>query len=491
MSEELTDSQLTRISGMITQRIGLRFPPDRWSDLARGLKEAARELGLTDFSTWIDLLTSTEPTYTQLQVLANQLTVGETYFFRQPEVFAALRENILPRMLSQARAKDRVLRIWSAACSTGEEPYSLAILLSELLPDVAEWDAKILATDVNSHSLARAAKGIYSQWSFRETADAVRDRYFAKVAPNQFELQPRIREMVRFRQHNLVEQSFPNADGRGFDLIFCRNALMYFSGEWQEALTAQFSAALKPGGRMVFGPCDAPANARQYFEPDPDAASVLIPRRGIRQPNTTSPNLSLFSDQENISLSETAQPQSTPSGWSTTEKAQSISLTSADEPPLSVPNAENVSSLSEVESRDPGQGETAPRDVDTSAEARAAADRGELATALEACDRSLAANKLNPRLHFLRSCILQELGRTAEAEAALRRVLYIEPNFVMAHYALGLLLQERAPLLALRHLREATRILGSRIPGEVAEESDGLTVGRLHAVIDETLSRVS
>src|SRR5260221_12605129 len=136
-----------QLSELIAERMGLHFPPERWADLERGLAGAAKEFGLTDAAGCVDWLLSRALTRPQLEVLASHLTVGETYFFREKKTFDVLAESVLPDLVRARRASERRLRIWRAACCTGEEPYSLAILLQQVIPDLADWQGTDLAPD--------------------------------------------------------------------------------------------------------------------------------------------------------------------------------------------------------------------------------------------------------------------------------------------------------------------------------------------------------
>lgn len=157
-----------------------------------------------------------------------QLTIGETYFFRNAAHFAALRERVLPELLER-RAGVGSLRLWSAGCATGEEPYSLAMALADALPASPPWQVSILATDLNPQFLERARAALYGAWSFRETRDELRERCFTPEGPR-WRLRPELRRQVLFARLNLAEASYPAvANGTvALDLIFCRNVTIYF-----------------------------------------------------------------------------------------------------------------------------------------------------------------------------------------------------------------------------------------------------------------------
>ena len=154
------------------------------------------------------------------------LTNGETYFFRDRGVFSLLRNTILPELIERNRAR-RSLRIWCAGCSTGEEPFSIALLLDLLLPDSKSWDIAILGTDINEEALAKAAQGIYSTWSFRLMDDDLRDSYF-KYEADGWKIADSLKKMVSFQYGNILEAGRVSLGGRvgDFDLLICRNVFI-------------------------------------------------------------------------------------------------------------------------------------------------------------------------------------------------------------------------------------------------------------------------
>ncbi|MBI4418221.1 MAG: chemotaxis protein CheR, partial [Ignavibacteriales bacterium] len=179
MVETVEDELLARFSALVSERMGLSFPKERWGDLERGITSAAQELGLRGPEAAINWFLSSHPDVKRTEILASHLTVGETYFFRDAKSFQALEEHVLPALIA-SRRQDKRLRIWSAGCCTGEEPYSIAILLQSLLHDIREWTITLLATDINPRFLRKATEGVYGEWSFRDTPAWAKERYFTK-----------------------------------------------------------------------------------------------------------------------------------------------------------------------------------------------------------------------------------------------------------------------------------------------------------------------
>ena len=256
MKQTLPREALQASSTLVSERLGLHFPEPRWGDLSRGLEKAARGLGLPDPAALVARLVAGPLDDRQAEVLASFLTVGETYLFRDPRCFEALEHDILPPLF--ARARWRRVRIWSVGCSTGEEPYSLALLLDRLLPDLDDWHVTILATDLNVRSLAAAQAGVYSRWSFRQVAPEALGAWFTERGRNQYELCERIRRKVTFAYLNLAADPYPSLvnNTAGMDVILCRNVLMYFEADRAARVVSNLRRCLADGGTLILGPAE-------------------------------------------------------------------------------------------------------------------------------------------------------------------------------------------------------------------------------------------
>ncbi len=198
------------------------------------------------------------------QTAVDALTVGETNFFRHPGWFAQLESQILRPVIDRRYAHGpKRLRIWSAGCATGEEAYSLAMIVMRLLPKTDDWDITIAATDVSAAFLAAAQRAVYREWSLRELGATMREQHFRKLESGQFELVPATRAMVRFEPLNLASESW-DASLTDFDLIVCRNVLMYFAPERQRAIAQRLIARLAIDGWLATAPAEATA---EWFRP--------------------------------------------------------------------------------------------------------------------------------------------------------------------------------------------------------------------------------
>ncbi len=203
--------------------------------------------GAKTYMEFFDLL---EKDPKQYKEFVDYITINVTEFFRTPEKFLELEKKVLPELLS----KSPKLNIWSAGCSIGAEPYSLAMILSDLTPGVKH---RILATDLDVEMLAKAKQGVYTNTEFKNITDARSSKYF-KHANGTYTISEDIKSRVEFQRHNLLLDKFET----GFDLILCRNVVIYFTEEAKDALYRRFLAALKPGGVLFVGGTEAILNFR-------------------------------------------------------------------------------------------------------------------------------------------------------------------------------------------------------------------------------------
>nr|MDQ2687274.1 chemotaxis protein CheR [Armatimonadota bacterium] len=196
MDNDTPGGLIQDVSRLVESEMGLHYPPERWPDLQRGLLAAGSDLGYAegDAAGIAERLLAAPLNKRQIEALAGALTVGETFFFRDRATFTALEHDILPALIAARRAGNRHLRLWSAGCCTGEEPYSLAMLIARLLPDREDWRVSILATDINPRFLQKAEEGVFAEWSFRDVPPWLKQRYFTQTPNGRFAILPYIKE---------------------------------------------------------------------------------------------------------------------------------------------------------------------------------------------------------------------------------------------------------------------------------------------------------
>ena len=241
---------------------GLWFDDDSAYFLERRLQQRLRERQLDSFLDYYYLLLYGAEREEELSRVVDVLTTNETYFFREMNQLRALTEEIVPELV-QRRGGRRRLRLWSAGCSTGEEPYTLAILLLEH-PLLAGWDTEIFASDISQRVLQVARRGVYTASSFRSTEPAYRERYFEPVDAGSSRVVEPVRRLVTFGQLNLLAPEQWTILGQ-FDVILCRNVMIYFNAEGKRKMVESFHRKLDGGGFLLLGHAESLMNVTTAF----------------------------------------------------------------------------------------------------------------------------------------------------------------------------------------------------------------------------------
>jgi chemotaxis protein methyltransferase CheR len=242
----LTDHELSEIRMLIEERTGIHFDESRERFLSTRVREHMHERRYARVS---ELLRAVRKTNVEYDSFLERMLTQETSFFRYPAVYEAFEKRVLPEIhVAKFWKNPRSLRVWSAGCSTGEEPYSIAITIADSLSFADAWNVEILATDVGKQALKNAEKGIYSGRSLASVNEKQLTTHFSKVE-NKFHVKPRLKKMISFAPMNLAA---PVYVGR-MDLIFCMNVLIYFTEERRRALVQRFYEALEPGGYLFLG----------------------------------------------------------------------------------------------------------------------------------------------------------------------------------------------------------------------------------------------
>jgi chemotaxis protein methyltransferase CheR len=255
----VTASELDELRTLIEERSAILFDASRERFFAPRVTEYLRESGEPNAAALLRRIRGSNVEY---DLFLNKLLTQETSFFRYPDIFQALEKVVLPE--AQARnmwRNPRVLRIWSAGCSTGEEAYSIAITVADTLPFADAWQIEILATDISREALQQAERGVYSGRSLANLTPQQLETHFKKKG-NAWEVKPRIRKMISFAPMNLARSVYV---GR-MDCIFCMNVLMYFSEQRRNELIQRFHDTLEPGGLFFLGHSESLKSAPVKFE---------------------------------------------------------------------------------------------------------------------------------------------------------------------------------------------------------------------------------
>jgi chemotaxis protein methyltransferase CheR len=507
---EWSSAQMARMAGLIRERTGLTFPSARVNEVESAITRAMDRRGIDRVDRLAELLEGDDRVR---ESLVAELTIGESYFQRDPAQFELLRWQILPHMLRH-RPDDSPIRVWSAGCASGEEPYTVAMVFDEL--DVLHR-ADIVGTDIARSRLEQAQRGLYTKWSLRNSPESVRTRYFAERG-RYFELTPRLRRRVDFRYLNLAEDLFPSLSNGiwGMDVIMCRNVLIYFDSHTVERVARRLIASLSEDGWLLPGAsdpalselvdCDVVLTDAGLAYRRPGAATAADVRRGM--PPATADVADVVKatyDMDAAGATDAAAATSAPTEAS--ERDRIVITTSP------VPASDDNDDAERGVAGSPGMTTSSDddaiaaayrlRDFDAvrahaaaAAEAgtideagwaawlRSLANQGCLEDAAAVAARALARHPSSPELLYLHAVVLLQAGQTATAAVVVRHALYVDRQLIVAHLTLSEASRRSGRNDdARRALRNAAALLDRLPPDAVVPASDGERAGRLAELV--------
>jgi chemotaxis protein methyltransferase CheR len=509
MNAKLNDDLYLCFRDLLLTRCGLDYPERKRADLAHGLN---RVLTATRHQNLAALYADAIAGGPAWDAIITHLTIGETYFFRNDAQFDALRDQIVPELLNR-RAATRMLRCWSAGCATGEEPYSLAILLSELLPSDHSWNVGILATDINPAFLARAREALYGSWSFRETSTELRERFWI-AEQGHWRLHPRIRRMVAFAGLNLAEPCYPAITNGtcALDMIVCRNVTIYFDAATTRQVVERFYRALAPGGWLIVGHAEPQASVYHQFEVH-NFPNTVVYRKPLDAP--------LFAvDPAGEVFNAGTRPILIPGVQPGTTLGSLVATALPAGPTARAPESETTSRLTQQ----PAQPPTPPRHsaaelwptiarrlahrdaagaepllnellrADPShipalmALGQLYADRADWVRAQQQCMLVLARDSLCIPAHYLLAQLHEHQQQFDAALAAYRRTVYLDRSFVPGMLGMANVWRRLGHAAdAHRAYRNALQYLTTLPPTAAVPGTDDATVGDMLALIQQLL----
>jgi chemotaxis protein methyltransferase CheR len=439
------ETQYAEVIALVAERSGMVFVPNRRGEAEAGIARAMKHALADDLAAFLALVRS-DPV--ALDALVEELRVGETQFMRDPEQMDLIRRELF-RALERRRGTSAAARVWSAGCATGEEAYSLAILLEQ---EGLHEGALVLGTDLSTAALEKARAGSYSDWSMRGVSGPFLRDYFRRERGRRI-LVDRIRSRVHFERLNLVgPDDYAAAGAHRMDLILCRNVLIYFDHETAGRIARRLFDCLTEGGVLLTAGGDLLIGEYAPFEVEVTRVSLVY-----RRPRA-------------------------PAGGAL--------------PARLAPVARPVAERGEPAQRSP----LPPADPDLAREAFERVARHANAKGAEEAERSaLAALRRHPldaQLHFLRATLLLALDREEEAEHEAQRALYLDPSLAIAHFLLGTMLRKRGTrpgaLRAFRNVRDlcAARPADEEVPAGAGERTGALQAAasaetqRLEVIVD-------
>jgi chemotaxis protein methyltransferase CheR len=429
MTPVLDRTDLEQFRTIVAGRLGLQYEDGKLDYLAEVARRRMELVGSTRFESYLERLISSPKGSEEFRALAEQLTVNETFFFRNADNFRAFAEIVLPERI-RAKTREKRLRILSAGCASGEEPYSLAVLVREGLSDLENWDVKIIGIDVNPAMLAKATQARYSAWSLRATSEDAKRRYF-RADGRDFVLAPAIQKMVTFEERNLVDEDPLFWQSLACDVVFCRNVLMYFTPDKARDVVRRISGALLPNGFFFLGHAETLRGLTQEFHLC-HTHDTFYYRRRDASGAVVATATSVGPSREPAEESLPAVVESTASWVDVIQRA-----------------SERIATLADGRSRSPGQ--NAPRTTPAGQAAATAAPRTwDLGLVLEAVRQERFSDALelicslppdsheDPDALLLRAVLLTNNGRLDESEEVCSRLLAVDELNAGAHYLMAL-----------------------------------------------------
>ena len=447
MSAVFERADIERFRNIVGQELGLRFEDDKLESLADILRERMDALGCSRFGAYESHLRGRGRG--EVRALSGRLTVAETYFFRYWDHFRAFTEVVLPER-ARALSDRRRLRILSAGCASGEEAYSLAILVRDHLPDRESWDVKILGIDVNPSMIEKASRGRYSRWSLRETPAEAQARNFRSDG-GQFELDETVRAMVTFEERNLVDEDPLFWQALTFDVVFCRNVLMYFTLDTARDVVRRIVRALVPNGFLFLGHAETLRGLTQdfrlchthdtfYYRRNDDSVAVVAKAAeaaACAEPAALSLPPDVESTVSRVDVVERA-PKRIATLADCGSPAPSIAARTCDlRPVLEAMRLERFSAALELIRELPAESDGDPDAL--LLRAVLLTNNGMLDESEEVCRRLLAVDEFNAGAHYLMALCREHAGDPNGAVDQGQIAISLDAGFAMPHFHLGIM----------------------------------------------------
>ncbi|NQU95186.1 MAG: hypothetical protein HQ549_03010 [Candidatus Omnitrophica bacterium] len=484
----------------VANRGGLYFKDHDLKNLESAISARMKSRGMHSFPGYYAYLTTAEEKEDEFRELLNLLTINHTYFFRNEPQFKALREKVLPNVIEKKRQEASAsgeekpaLRIWSAGCATGQEPYSIAMIVRDLIEDIDDWDVQILATDASENALQNARKGTYSQNSVKHVDETRLARYFTKEGNTErdtkYRIQENIRRMINFAFFNLMEESFPT----GFDIIFCRNVVIYFEFETTVKVMNKLYSGLLDGGYMFIGYSETLQFMQDrlqmiswedaiYYHKAKGKAPVYTE---FAEPLPAKEEIDLDKVLEEISKAEaTANLEAETKKAPPTQKIENMLIQIIKAMHLKQYD-KALSLIEEASSVD-------DKVVDPHyLAAEIFINQGKRGEAKTRLSTALKLDSLFAPAHYLYGCIYVEESDLDNAKKSLKKALFIDKNFLLAHFYLAQVFKtEGRTKDAIREYRNSLKLLSGAAPGDIIAYSGGFNAATFMSVCRDNLERL-
>ncbi len=476
----IDDKLLERFKRLVSDHIGFCIREGDNETFRKALIAEMKRLNIVEPAGYLCFLESdTVESKQQWKTLIISITTGESYFFRDKGHFFLLQSSILPELIKNKEI-ERSLRIWCAGCSTGEEPYSVAILLDMLLEDKRGWNIFITGTDINDESVKKAKRGRYSPWSFRLVDKAIKEKYF-KRRQDEWEINENIKKMVNFQYGNLIEDGFFSQKPElcNMDIIICRNVFIYFNKEAVASVLDKFINALNDGGYLITGHGELRGhdlmNLSQIMYPE-----AVIYKKTLESKRRT-PEIALSPEvrKEKKDLEFKIKP--------VLKSPLAVSVSSNKKPMDPKPDIGELikkGRCTEAINKAEGLLNKCKDDIDMLClMAQAYANSGDYDKAESVCRGAMNINANAADPYFLLANIAEARGNDEEAKDLFRKAIYLNPSFIAAYCELAGIYEKGNDIPRAKKARSTAIELLKYLPSSSSVKPYDITAGELLAYV--------
>jgi len=508
----LSPEDFSLFQKLLIETSGLRFDDGTNQSLHQALWQRLQHRGYDSYREYYNLLKFHPEGRLEIRELFDLVTIGETYFFRNKAQFDVLMRFVLPEIIQRkVDSGDKCIRAWSAGCSRGDEAYSIAIAMMEVFPSFEDWRVSILGTDISRKSLACSEEAAYGEKDIGHLPKEYLDKYF-KTLGLTYHLRDDVKSLVEFEYHNLARDPFLHEKMQNVDIIFCRNVIIYFDLETTQRVIENFYNCLAQDGYLFLGHTETLWQITNRFERvefpqtfiykrrlEPAQEDAMKPFMAVPEINiedltfSAAPIRAFETEAKVVGSGPTLSPQPEPFGLNSgrnlvLEEGFKPSAQRED-PALRVDKPSEATFLSLPD-------HTAVQDkshrIASLAKATILANEAKYEEAADILGKIVQADNLSVEAYYLLGVLSYKTGDLKEAEAQFRRVIYVEPDSVLAYFNLGnMYLYQRKLRQAARELKNAIRLLEKRPKDEQVRFCEDFTVDFLLRACRNTLAQIS
>ncbi|MEG4588216.1 CheR family methyltransferase [Microcoleus sp. MOSTC5] len=529
----MNDAQINLFIQLIAAHTGLQIRPQDRSGLCQKLLTRMKAVKIPFPEKYYQMLADPSlESQSEWQELALLLTTNESYFMRDKGQFSLLEKVIFPELIArkiklhETLGIKPTLRVWSAGCSTGEEPYSLVFILKQLIPDWEKWDILVLGTDINQEVIEKAQRGIYSLWSFRLVDPELQTRYFERLKID-WKIDRNLRKLVSFSCVNLVTNNFPNiyTDINNMDLILCRNVFVYFEDRYISQVLRKFAKTLRPGGYLMTGHAEVHNHVMHDFQPKVFPESVVYQAKNVlgEEPGKIEswiasaskaklalgesgkgggvdgdssqllPRRTLLASFANGNLGDIGSLLTADTGLVNTLGTPYVEggLARKDEAfshPIGEKNSQKTYLMLILEAQKCLKNKDYTEAIDNAKQAlslqsqtfdanyllaRIYANLGQYSPAIEHCKRASKADAMSVFPYYLQAHIAEEQGDLEKAKLFLKKTIYLCPFFVLAYLELGNIYDKEGNLSIAIKMYNSSCDLLKKLPPDTPIDQEG------------------